>query len=259
MEQIQKKIPVKGTFSEIKGWLQDWHSPNGKSHFLHSMTLEDGMQKIYWNVSNKPADISEVSFIFEYKETGFLLVTFQYFDDEDIKPDAEILLKEFENAWGTHIPPLGFHAIVSKPELAALLEERWAESERAIRADAYLSSTVLLGSILEGVLIDVCYRFPQIAGNAKSKMTDGRGKSLPFEEWHLESLINVAYECKWITLHAKEQSKSLRLYRNIIHPKEQLKLDFYPNQDTCSLSQNVLRVAMKDIFEWIKKQTKTVP
>jgi hypothetical protein len=72
-------------------------------------------------------------------------------------------------------------------------------------------------------------------------------------------LIDVAYECKWITLHAKEQSKSLSLYRNIIHPEEQLKLNFYPNEDTCSLSSRVLSVAMKDIFEWIKEQTKTTP
>jgi hypothetical protein len=260
MEQIQQTTPVKGTFSEIRGWLQDWRISNDKVNLpVHLMTLEDGRNKIYWSFRGKPATISELSFIFEYKETGFLLVTFLYFDDKDIKPYAETLLREFTNNWGTHIPPLGFGAIISKPELAALLEERWAESERTIKVKAYLSSIVLLGSILEGVLIHMCYRFPQVAGNAKSRKTDKRGKTLPFEQWHLDCLIDVAYECKWITLHAKEQSKSMRFYRNLIHPEEQLTSSFYPNEDTCLLSRSVLSVAMKDIFEWIKEQTKTPP
>ena len=195
-----------------------------------------------------------MSFVFDRQDTGFFLVTFQYSDDEDIKPYAENLLTEFINVWSTYIPPLGFHAILSTPELAVLLEDRWSESERATRGKAYLSTTVLLGSILEGVLVDMCYRFPKIAENAISRKTNKQGKNLPFEEWHLDRLIDIAYECNWITLHAKEQSKSLRLYRNIIHPQEQLNLNFYPNEDTCSLARDVLRVTMKDIFGWIKDQ-----
>lgn len=260
MEQIQQIIPVKGTLSEIRGWLQDWRISNDKVNLpVQWMTLEDGRNKISWHFSGKPATISELSFIFEHKETGFLLASFQFFDDSDIKPYAEALLREFTNAWSTYIPPLGFQAIITKSELATLLEERWAESERAAKVKAYLSSTVLLGSILEGVLIHMCHRFPQVAGNAKSRKKDKRGNTLPFEEWHLDCLIDVAYECKWLTLHAKEQSKSLRLYRNIIHPEEQLSLNFYPNEDTCLLSRNVVSVAMKDLFEWLKGQTETTP
>ena len=75
-------------------------------------------------------------------------------------------------------------------------------------------STILLGSILEGVLLDLCYSFPKVAGNAKSAKIV-KGKTAPFEDWGLKCLIDVAFECKWITLHAREQSKSLRLYRNV--------------------------------------------
>ncbi len=165
-----------------------------------------------------------------------------------------MLFREFSDEWSTYIPPLGFDTLLSKPELAALLEARWAESERASKAEAFVSATVVLGSILEGVLVDMCYRFPKLAGNAKSRKKDSRGKNLPFEEWHLDCLIDIAYECKWIAFHTREQSKSLRQYRNIIHPQEQLKLGYYPNKDTCSLSREVVTVALGDIRRWIREQ-----
>lgn len=184
MKQIQQKIPVKATLSELQGWLQDWHISNDKVNLpVYQVVLEDGRNKLFWHFSYKPATISEISFILEHKETGFLSVTFQYFDDEDIKPYAETLLREFTKTWSTHIPPLGFHRIVSKPEVATLLEERWAESERAVKVDAYLSATVLMGSILEGVLIDLCNQYPLLAGNANSNAPEKHGKTPPFKDW----------------------------------------------------------------------------
>lgn len=46
-------------------------------------------------------------------------------------------------------------------------------------------------------------------------------------------------------------------YRNLIHPEEQLKLNYHPNAGSCSLSRDVIRYTMQDITKWIEEHPNT--
>ena len=73
MTKIMQTIPVKGTVSEIQGWIQDWRIYNDKVHLpIHSMLMEDGKQKLYWHRSGISAGDSEISFTVEHVRPGFL-------------------------------------------------------------------------------------------------------------------------------------------------------------------------------------------
>jgi len=55
--------------------------------------------------------------------------------------------------------PYDFARIVRDPELANILISRWKESNHTYEAQSYLATIILLGSILEGALLDkACFK-----------------------------------------------------------------------------------------------------
>jgi len=79
----------------------------------------------------------------------------------------------------------------------------------------------MLGSVLEAVLLSIVKSRPADAGRAAAAPKDRVGKVLPFHEWTVESLINVARECGWMGGAGKDFAPVLRDYRNYIHPNKQ--------------------------------------
>lgn len=249
---MRRLIPVSGTLLEIKGWLYDWKLAKEKDNIPpYLMTLEDKRNEIYWHISS-----GRVSFVFEHRQAGLSIVEFSCEDDTEANDYVNSLLRQFSEKWQTYVPPIGFLSITSDESFAVLLENRWSEAERAISVKAYLSAVVLYGSILEGILLDMCERYPKLAGNAKRIQRDKKGNPVHFTDWKFETFIEVANELGWLSIEAREQSKSLKMYRNLVHPKEQLKINFYPRQETAEVSQIVLRLALGNIYDWLKNDNK---
>jgi hypothetical protein len=163
------------------------------------------------------------------------------------------LITKIKERWGAVTPPYGFDSIVDDKNLAQNLTHRWGESERTFAAGAYLSTIVLLGSILEGMLLAKVQQNPRLANQAKCTPKNG-GKPKPFVKWTLEELINVAHECKWLSGHTRDFSKYLQSYRNLVHPREQIKLDFYPDRETCNLARGVISAAIADLRHDIDRE-----
>ena len=65
-------------------------------------------------------------------------------------------------------------------------------------------------------------------------------------------MINVAHEAGWLDLDVQRFSHSLREFRNLIHPYEQLLARAYPERDTCEISWLVVRAAANDLARKLK-------
>jgi hypothetical protein len=130
--------------------------------------------------------------------------------------------------------------------LLAVLEQRLTEIQQAMKAGASLAAILLCGSTLEGLLLDVASKNPRHFNQALSapKLND---QVRPLYEWTLESLINVAYEVKVISLDVKKYSHSLRDFRNFIHPRQQAASGFIPDHHTARISWQVLQAAIADL------------
>lgn len=151
------------------------------------------------------------------------------------------------------LPPPDFLSLKLDPGLGQILEGRWEEIQKCFDAGAYLAATILMGSFLEGMLLSAIRCFPKeanIAASAPINPTDGKVKH--FAEWSLSDMINVAYECKWIGLDVKSFSHSLRSFRNIIHPYEQMANGVYPDKDTSEIGWRVVRAAANDLARKLK-------
>lgn len=128
------------------------------------------------------------------------------------------------------------------PELAANLQERLSETSKCLSINSWLAATILMGSILEGTLLAVCHKYPAEAGGAPNA-PKVRNTNKPFDEWGLEALIEAAHSLGWIDITVRDYSKTIRRFRNFVHPQLQ-GADDKVNEDTCMISWHVLQLAL---------------
>ncbi len=134
-----------------------------------------------------------------------------------------------------------------EPMLVEILEKRLIEIEKCINSGAYLSSIIMMGSFLEGLLLAITSLDPKKANQAKTAPKNKNGKIKKFHEWKLQDFISVCHECGWIEVDVKDFSILLRDYRNMIHPYHQLRKGIYPDLDTAKICYEVLNAVINDL------------
>lgn len=143
-----------------------------------------------------------------------------------------------------------FKQLTGNEGLGAILESRWREATICIKNGAPLAATILMGSILEGVLFAFVHKYPREANHASAAPKDKSGSVKSFSEWTLTNLIDVAYECGWIQRDAKEFSHTLKEYRNLVHPRQQFIRKEQPDNDTCRICLEVVWAAINDLVNF---------
>jgi hypothetical protein len=150
------------------------------------------------------------------------------------------------------LPPPEFEKLNLEYGISEILRHRWSEIQKCIDVNATVSALIMMGSLLEGFLIGILRKNPQIA-NSASNAPKRDGKVKPFAEWTLNDMINVSQEIGWIELDVKKFGHALRDFRNIIHPYQQLSYGTYPDIDTCKISWLVVQAACNDIAHWLEE------
>jgi hypothetical protein len=168
-------------------------------------------------------------------------------------PNYDFNEKKSEGRELKPLPPPDFDKLNLEYGISEILKKRWDEIQKCIDANATLSAVIMMGALLEGFLLGVMQRKPQLA-NTASNSPKKNGKVKHFAEWSLNDMIEVAHEIGWVQLDVKKFSHALREFRNVIHPYQQLALNTYPDIDTCKISWLVVQAACNDIADWIKGQ-----
>jgi hypothetical protein len=160
--------------------------------------------------------------------------------DEEIIKEEDFLKKEFTE--------ISFERLKIDSAVIQVLEERIKEIKKGLKNGASLSVVFMCGSVLEGILLGTSLsnmkKFNQSTKSPKDKKT---GKVLQFQDWTLNSLIDVAHEVGLLGLDVKKYSHSLRDFRNYIHPYQQMSSGFSPDRDTAKICWQVLRAAISDL------------
>lgn len=145
-------------------------------------------------------------------------------------------------------PTPDFTHLTSDQPLAFILAGRWREAELAFSARAYLATVVMLGSLMEGLLLAVVNQYPREANLARSAPKHKEtGKAINFGEWSLSTLIEVAFENRWIQSDAKRFSHSLREFRNLVHPWLHRSTEEVPDEDTAVICWQVVKATLNDL------------
>lgn len=132
--------------------------------------------------------------------------------------------------------------------LIAVLNQRIDEIRKNLKGGASLSVIFLCGSVLEGILLGTATQHPQEFNQAPASPKDNStGKVLEFHKWSLQSMITVAYQIGLLGLDVKNFSQALRDFRNYIHPYEQWRSGFNPDEHTALICWQVLQAAIHDL------------
>jgi hypothetical protein len=120
--------------------------------------------------------------------------------------------------------PPDFTALASDPLMKAILERRWNECQRCIRASAPLAATVMMGGLLEALFVARANLMTNKTPLFRTKATpiDSKtNKPLALPDWTLRPYIDVGAELGWISRSGKDVAAVLRDYRNYIHPEKE--------------------------------------
>lgn len=129
-----------------------------------------------------------------------------------------------------------------KPIISARIEEM----KLCFEAKAYLSSVIMCGSLLEGILLGIASNHPKDFNCSKSSPKKD-GKVLGFQYWTLSQFIDVSFSIGYLHEDVKEFSHTLRNFRNYIHPYQQLSTKFAPDEHTAKICMQVLKAAISQI------------
>jgi len=126
-----------------------------------------------------------------------------------------------------------------------ILTARVKEAVECVAGGAPLSAVFMCGSILEGVLLAVALKNPDVFNRAVASLNQkDTGKVRAFYEWTLANLIDVAHEVGVLRLDVKKFGHAVRDFRNYIHPYEQMASGFQPDEHTAQICLQVLTVAL---------------
>ncbi len=142
------------------------------------------------------------------------------------------------------VAKIGLEGVVSD-----ILEKRIKEIEQCFTAGAFLSTILVAGSTLEGLLLGLAIKYPKQFNCAKASPKNGDGKVKQFQEWTLSAFIDVAREINLIQHDTSKFSHSLRDFRNYIHPFQQMSSGFTPREHTAKICLQVLKAAIYEIGE----------
>lgn len=126
-----------------------------------------------------------------------------------------------------------------------VVRARLLEIELCLTAQAPLAVIFLVGSTLEGLLMEVAIAHPAAyASSTGAPKLKGRVK--PLDAWTLSELITVSRALGVIGEDVSRHAHHVRDFRNYIRPRQQLREQFEPRLITAQIEQQVLLAALAD-------------
>lgn len=179
-------------------------------------------------------------------------ITFKKVDkiiiDND-KPNSE----EDEDAFLKNDFNINLEELNLEPFLNEIIQQRLKEAEICAKENAPLSSVIIIGSIMEGILLGIANLHPKEFNQATCAPKDEDGKIKKFQEWNLNSLIDAASELGYLKRDVKKFSHVVRDFRNYIHPYSQYATRFTPDRNTALICLQVLKAAIFQLSQHINK------
>jgi hypothetical protein len=139
------------------------------------------------------------------------------------------------------------------------------EAGMCFQNKCYIASLILYGSILEAMLLSMCFVYPQKVRTTqvykKRKKRVKRKKGI-FLEFTLNELINIAEELQWFPMQEKIEDISIfknwikwvQETRNLVHPARWLK----PDSHFGNIHQMMKGVSKKDLKQFVEISEETI-
>src|SRR6266446_961512 len=131
---------------------------------------------------------------------------------------------------------------VNSPELRKILERDYIEIQRAFIAQCWKSVIILSGGAIEAILMDFLLQNPS---TAQASVKAPKGKP-DISRWDFADLINVSVDLGLASNGVEKLSHSVRDYRNLIHPGNEIRNKLTFNAEEAKIALEVLHIVHRD-------------
>lgn len=132
---------------------------------------------------------------------------------------------------------------VSDPKMREICCRDYLELAKVRRVGAHKSTIILSGGLIEALLSDALDRQSSTAKAYYRKLYPNRKQV----RWTLECLIGVAEAMGIITPGATQLSHTLRDYRNLVHPRKEIRSGYKVQKQEAEIAVNMVQIVMRDL------------
>lgn len=159
----------------------------------------------------------------------------QVIHDAQGRPNLTSIQKDKDTLYEVRLK-VKLNQVINNPDLVAVNQERLNEANSCQKVKAYMSSIIMLGSLLEGVLL------------AAVSERSHRQLPKPIDRMGLQDLMDFAHKEGWIQFDAHKGSELVREYRNLVHPHLQVRrIGHPPDEDTLAMCWPVVNATLNDL------------
>ncbi len=149
-------------------------------------------------------------------------------------------------------------ALPSEMTSQQIVQARLDEIERCLSAEAPLAVIFLVGSTLEGLLMELALAHAPTY-TASASAPNHKGSAKPIDTWTLAELITVSRALDVLGEDVSKHADQVRNFRNYIHPRQQLRERFEPRMETARIAHQVLVAALADLQSLHERGSTVVP
>lgn len=135
-------------------------------------------------------------------------------------------------------------AFINDPGLRTIIERDYSEIQRAYISGCWKSVIILCGGAIEAILTDLL-----ISNETAAKATKSAPKESDITRWDLSVLISVAAELSLVSAGVEKLSHSLREYRNLVHPGNELRSQLRFGAEEAKIAVEVLNIVHRDLSQ----------
>ena len=151
----------------------------------------------------------------------------------------KIAIEEEKDSPVTQKREFGF---IKDAELRKVLERDYLEIQTAYVARCWKSVIILSGGAIEAILTDIA-----LQNATQAKAATSAPKESDVTRWDLADLINVAVELKLVSAGVEKLSHSVRAYRNLIHPGNEIRNKLTFDAEEAKIALEVLHIVHRDL------------
>ena len=133
-------------------------------------------------------------------------------------------------------------AFINDANIRRIIERDYDEIQRAYISKCWKSVMILCGGAIEAILTDLL-----VAHDTEAKQAESAPNKPEIIRWDLSELINVAVELKFVTEGVEKLSHSIREYRNLVHPGNEIRQKLYFDAEEAKISLEVLNILHRDL------------
>lgn len=133
-------------------------------------------------------------------------------------------------------------SFIQSDELQKIIERDYQELQRAYIAKCWKSTIILSGGSIEAILIDL---LQQNLSDALSSLS--APKDTDITKWDLSDLIKVSVELKLLSPSIDKLSHSVREYRNLIHPGNEIRNKLVIEEEEAKIAIEILNILHREL------------